>query len=78
MKTLNPKEVKIIVQLLELNKFKDGEIAQLFGVCRKTINNIKNGWRWSSTTGITRINDIENNTTSLENKYINFLEEQNH
>lgn len=52
MKYLNEQKVKAIQSLCEIEGLKDGDIAVLFGVCRKTINNIRHGHRWSSVTGI--------------------------
>jgi endonuclease YncB( thermonuclease family) len=44
---LDKEDVKLIKELLSLNKLYDREIAQMFGVSRKHINAIKLKQRWN-------------------------------
>ena len=44
---LDKEDVKVIKELLSLNKLYDREIAEMFGVSRKHINAIKNEQRWN-------------------------------
>jgi len=61
MRKLTKEEVKIMVQLFNHDKFKDQQIADLFGVSRRYVNHVRNGFRLSSLTGILPVSVDEKN-----------------
>jgi hypothetical protein len=52
MRKLTKEEVKLMVQLFQHERFKDQDIADLFGISRRYVNNVRRGERCSSITGI--------------------------